>query len=310
MAVHVDGDFLVLVGRRDPGLAHPGLRGPRPGRRADPRARRRLRPVRHEHARRTPAGLRGLPGGPARSGPRRAHLSARRGPSIVAVATLSNTHPALRRAWHPICRSSDLGRRRGHCACSARPGFSGATPTAWRTPSSIVVRTASRRCRSARARARRCAAPTTGGSSTTEGRCVEIPALGPDATIPPGPASRAPGGLDESHGMVFLAPEEPLTPRAVASPRPTTRAFVRGDLDGDRRRAPARGCSRTTSSTWRTSPSCTPPPSAPTRRARCRALRVDARGLHLRRRPTSTTSPTARTPASPRDVAPSSSVGA
>ena len=49
MAVHVDGDALVLVGRRDPGLAHARFEVLDPRRPAHPRARRRLRSVRDEH---------------------------------------------------------------------------------------------------------------------------------------------------------------------------------------------------------------------------------------------------------------------
>jgi vanillate O-demethylase monooxygenase subunit len=61
------------------------------------------------------------------------------------------------------------------------------------------------------------------------GQCVEIPALGDDAVIPARARLVAPAGVIESHGMVFIAPEAPLTAR------PTLRAasdssFMRGDL--------------------------------------------------------------------------------
>lgn len=42
------------------------------------------------------------------------------------------------------------------------------------------------------------------------GRCVDIPALGPGAYLPPTARLRAPAGVNERYGMVFIAPEDPL----------------------------------------------------------------------------------------------------
>ncbi len=44
------------------------------------------------------------------------------------------------------------------------------------------------------------------------GRCVEIPALGTAARIPPAARLVAPAGVEERFGMVFLAPEPPIAP--------------------------------------------------------------------------------------------------
>ncbi len=44
------------------------------------------------------------------------------------------------------------------------------------------------------------------------GRCVEIPALGPDATLPPAAKLRPAAAVAEAHGMVFVAPEQPIAP--------------------------------------------------------------------------------------------------
>jgi vanillate O-demethylase monooxygenase subunit len=44
------------------------------------------------------------------------------------------------------------------------------------------------------------------------GACIEIPALGPGARLPPAAQLSAPAGLVEAHGIVFLAPEEPIAP--------------------------------------------------------------------------------------------------
>lgn len=61
------------------------------------------------------------------------------------------------------------------------------------------------------------------------GACVEIPALGPDATLPPTARLDAPAGLAEAHGMVYLAPAEPVTtvPDLVEADDPS---FMAGDL--------------------------------------------------------------------------------
>ena len=145
------------------------------------------------------------------------------------MATLSNTHPALRRAWHPICRSSDLGPT----PRSLR--LLGEAWVLWRDPDGVAHafvdrcphRLAPLSLGSCEGAALRCAYH--GWVFDTEGRCVEIPALGPDAAIPPRARLAAPGGLDESHGMVFLAPEAPLTPapRLAAAEDPT---YETGDL--------------------------------------------------------------------------------
>ena len=54
------------------------------------------------------------------------------------------------------------------------------------------------------------------------GRCVEIPALGPSATLPPAAKLRPAAAVAEAHGMVFLAPEAPIAPLGSV-PRLTTR---------------------------------------------------------------------------------------
>jgi vanillate O-demethylase monooxygenase subunit len=61
------------------------------------------------------------------------------------------------------------------------------------------------------------------------GACVEIPALGPGASLPPAAQLSAPAGLVESHGMVFLAPEDPLAPLGLI-PEAADPAFVAGEL--------------------------------------------------------------------------------
>jgi len=62
-----------------------------------------------------------------------------------------------------------------------------------------------------------------------DGLCVEIPALGPDATLPSRAQLAGPHSIFESHGMVFVAPEEPLTPRPQLAAAGHG-DFLRGDL--------------------------------------------------------------------------------
>lgn len=44
------------------------------------------------------------------------------------------------------------------------------------------------------------------------GRLLAIPALGEEATLPGAVRASAPAGLAEAHGMIYLAPEEPVVP--------------------------------------------------------------------------------------------------
>ncbi len=44
-----------------------------------------------------------------------------------------------------------------------------------------------------------------------DGACTEIPPLGGSDRIPPRAAATSPAGLAERNGMVFLAPEPPVT---------------------------------------------------------------------------------------------------
>ena len=69
------------------------------------------------------------------------------------------------------------------------------------------------------------------------GRCTQIPALGPEATLPPKAQLTGPHSVAESHGMVFIAPEEPLTalPKVEEAEDPS---FMIGDLPELR----VRGC--------------------------------------------------------------------
>ena len=77
-------------------------------------------------------------------------------------------------------------------------------------------------------------------------------ARAPTASLPPGRPARPPAGLTERHGMVFLAPEEPLAPLGTM-PEADDPAFMAGSCPpcGP---GPRPACWPTTSSTWPTFP--------------------------------------------------------
>ncbi len=145
------------------------------------------------------------------------------------TVTLTNTHPSLRQGWQPLCRISEV---------SANPTafrLLGEQWVAWKGPDGDV-RVFEDRCPHR-------LAPLSLGVCEGEGvrcgyhgwlydaagRCIEIPALGPGATIPPRAQLRAPAAVALDHGMVFVAIEAPLTtaPTLQAANDP---AFLVGDL--------------------------------------------------------------------------------
>jgi vanillate O-demethylase monooxygenase subunit len=126
------------------------------------------------------------------------------------MTELGNDHPALRRCWHPIERSSAIGSAPHRAVLLGEPWV------LWRTDTGELVAFADR-CPHRRAPLSlgsregatiRCAYH--GWRFDESGGCVEIPSLGPGASLPPRAALEAPAGLAEAHGMVYLAPEEPL----------------------------------------------------------------------------------------------------
>ena len=149
---------------------------------------------------------------------------------------LRNDDPSLRHAWHPLCRSSDVG------TTPRSEGLLGESWVLWRDPTDEV--------RAFRDQCPHRLAPLSLGQCELSGircgyhgwrfdesgQCVEIPALGHDAVIPPRARLSAPAGVMESHGMVFLAPETPVSPRPSLSVDGDT-SFTRGDLPVLRSRA-------------------------------------------------------------------------
>ena len=127
------------------------------------------------------------------------------------VRPLSNVDPALRRCWHPVARPSEVTEQPRQVFLLGEPwvlyraggrivAFADRCPHR-RTPLSLG------RCE---ADALQCAYH--GWRFDPSGACIEIPALGPEARIPPAARLSRPAGLVEAHGIVFLAPEDPIAP--------------------------------------------------------------------------------------------------
>jgi phenylpropionate dioxygenase-like ring-hydroxylating dioxygenase large terminal subunit len=149
---------------------------------------------------------------------------------------LSNTDPALRRAWHPVARSNEV---------TATPMTTRLLGDDW-----VLVRLpAPTRAGGATlaAFADRCPhrfAPLSAGSVDgsvlrcgyhgwcfdASGACREIPSLGAAEHIPPRAVATVPAGIAERHGMVFLAPDPPLTD-LLDVPEADDATFVHGALD-------------------------------------------------------------------------------
>ena len=129
----------------------------------------------------------------------------------MVTRALANTDPALRRCWHPVARTEEVLEQPHGVMLLGEP---------W-----VLYRAAG----TVRAFADRCPhrhCPLTlghceggvlqcayhGWRFDESGRCVEIPALGEGATLPPAARLSAAAGVTEAHGIVFLAPETPIAP--------------------------------------------------------------------------------------------------
>lgn len=188
--------------------------------------------------------------------------------TLAPGAELSNTHPALRRCWHPVARSADVGRgpervlllgepwvlvrlgdggglrafldrcphRQAPLSIGSVTGPAGAGDdgagdgSAGRPGGAGAIRVPD-------VPSLRCAYH--GWCFNAEGRCVDIPALGQGATIPPKARLVSAHGVVERHGMVFLCPTPPL-PGLEDVPdvaEASDEAFMAGDLPVMRARA-------------------------------------------------------------------------
>ena len=125
---------------------------------------------------------------------------------------LTNTHPALRRAWHPVARCEDVGAAPVHVELL---GEHWALVRLGGELRAFVDRCPHRR------------APLTAGRVLDDGTlqcayhgwrfgadggCTLVPALGVGSPVPPRAVLGAAAGVREHAGIVWLAPEEPVTP--------------------------------------------------------------------------------------------------
>jgi vanillate O-demethylase monooxygenase subunit len=128
------------------------------------------------------------------------------------VGRLNNTHPALRRAWHPVARSTEIGEEPVRVELLGEPYVVFRAQGEAGEPVAFVDRCPHRLAPLSLGRQEnemlRCAYH--GWCFDRSGRCVEIPALGPGATLPPNARLQAPAGVAERLGIVFLAPEAPV----------------------------------------------------------------------------------------------------
>ena len=146
-----------------------------------------------------------------------------------APLELTNTHPALRYCWHPVARSSDVGDRPLRVVLLGEPWVLVRLP-ARADPASADGDGPGGRLVAFFDRCPHRLAPLSIGTVVehapegvpvlqcayhgwcfaAEGRCIEIPALGPGcAHIPPRARLRAAAGVAQRHGMVFLRPTAP-----------------------------------------------------------------------------------------------------
>jgi phenylpropionate dioxygenase-like ring-hydroxylating dioxygenase large terminal subunit len=155
-----------------------------------------------------------------------------------AVArTLTNTDTALRHCWHPVARSGDVTDQPHAVVLLGEPW---ALYRADGVIRAVVDRCPHRHCPLTLGRCEdgilQCAYH--GWRFDEDGHCIEIPALGEGATMPPAAQLNPAAAVTEAHGIVFLAPEPPLAPLGTI-PEADDEAFMEGLLPTLRARGSA-----------------------------------------------------------------------
>jgi vanillate O-demethylase monooxygenase subunit len=155
----------------------------------------------------------------------------------MAGLKLHNTHPAMRHCWHPVARSNEV------TDAPTRALLLGEPLVLFRSKGRVVCFTD--RCPHRRAPLSlgscdgenlRCAYH--GWKFDGDGRCVEIPALGPGASLPPQARLTAVARVEERSGMIFVAPESPIAPLGRIEESEDA-SFEMGELPPMRARASA-----------------------------------------------------------------------
>lgn len=125
---------------------------------------------------------------------------------------IDNTHPALRRCWHPVARAAELDgdgplavELLGERWCVVRldgrlTAFPDRCPHRLAPLSAGTVVDGTLQC------------AYHGYRFGADGACVEIPALGPGATIPARAGCHPAADVAEHLGLLWIAPEDPLAP--------------------------------------------------------------------------------------------------
>ncbi|MEY2450929.1 MAG: hypothetical protein QOD92_503 [Acidimicrobiaceae bacterium] len=126
------------------------------------------------------------------------------------MTLLANTDPALRRCWHVVARSADIGADPisvqllgDHWVLARLNGTLVAFPD--RCPHRLAPLSAGR----VEGDVLRCGYH--GWCYDAGGACTEIPSLDDGAHVPPRAQLTPAAGLEERDGFVFLAPEQPIT---------------------------------------------------------------------------------------------------
>ncbi|HEX3946377.1 MAG TPA: aromatic ring-hydroxylating dioxygenase subunit alpha [Acidimicrobiales bacterium] len=147
---------------------------------------------------------------------------------VLDGRVLGNTDPALRRCWHPVARAEEVTDQPSRSLLLGEPwvlfraggrlrAFPDRCPHR-RAPLSLG------RCESG---ILRCGYH--GWRFDGDGRGVEVPALGPDGMVPSRADLRPAAGVEERHGIVFVAPEPPIAPLPTI-PEADDPRFLTGDL--------------------------------------------------------------------------------
>jgi phenylpropionate dioxygenase-like ring-hydroxylating dioxygenase large terminal subunit len=154
---------------------------------------------------------------------------------------LGNADSALRRAWHPVSRSDEVtgaptrARLLGDDwmlvrlptgATSTLVAFADRCPHRFAPLSAGWVDGTNLRC------------GYHGWCFAADGSCTDIPSLGEREHVPARAAATTPAGLAERNGMVFLAPEPPVT-ELLDIPEADDPAFMHGELEPIRARVGA-----------------------------------------------------------------------
>jgi vanillate O-demethylase monooxygenase subunit len=118
--------------------------------------------------------------------------------------------PALQRCFHPVCRSEDVREGDVH-----RVRLCGEDWAIARTANGLIALADACPHRGSPLSAG-CVVDSTiqcayhGYRFAGDGACVEIPALGKGAALPPKARARAAHAVEERYGLVWLAPEQPV----------------------------------------------------------------------------------------------------